>query len=404
MTRFHRTLKTALLVLPAAYCAFYAAPAFTQDAPNVDKQAKLKDSLFRAFTGKVKAKKVRVRLHPDLESQIVKELNKNEIISVVGETDQFWAIEAPSEVKSYVFRTFVLDNVVEADHVNVRLEPSLEAPIIAHLNTGDKVNTSPCAQNAKWYEIAPPSQVRFWVAKDLIEYIGGPEVKSQMDKRKSSLDQLLDSATLLSKAEMRKPFEEVDYNRLLRNYNVIIQDYSDFPEAVESAKSSLAALQEAYLQKKIAYLEAKAYATANPAKHLSEEQATHLEHQDAEVNHLAIDLNSDKITDKMKIWQPLEEALFLAWTQSNEDKGFEEYYHEERIDAIALSGIVEAYSAPVKNKPGDFILKDHDVPVAYVYSTQHNLQNYIGKRVTLVASPRPNNNFAFPAYYVHAVE
>jgi len=46
----------------------------------------------------------------------------------------------------------------------------------------------------------------------------------------------------------------------------------------------------------------------------------------------------------------------------------------------------------------------YDLGVAYLYSTQVNLEDFVGKRVTLLVSPRPNNNFAFPAYYVFEVE
>jgi hypothetical protein len=58
----------------------------------------------------------------------------------------------------------------------------------------------------------------------------------------------------------------------------------------------------------------------------------------------------------------------------------------------------------VKNKPGDFILRNKDIPVGYVYSTIVNLQSLVGKNVRLIAAPRPNNNFAFKAYYVLAAE
>jgi hypothetical protein len=33
-----------------------------------------------------------------------------------------------------------------------------------------------------------------------------------------------------------------------------------------------------------------------------------------------------------------------------------------------------------------------------------NLQDFVGKKVTLVGTKRENNNFAFPAYFVLAVE
>src|SRR6267154_353385 len=77
------------------------------------------------FTGKVKGRKVRMRLRPDLDSRIIKELSKNELVVVVGEKGEFWAVQAPVGTKAYIFRSFVLDNVVEGNRVNIRLEPSL---------------------------------------------------------------------------------------------------------------------------------------------------------------------------------------------------------------------------------------------------------------------------------------
>lgn len=49
----------------------------------------------------------------------------------------------------------MLDNTIEGNRVNVRLEPNLEAPIIAQLNAGDKIEGQISALNSKWYEITP---------------------------------------------------------------------------------------------------------------------------------------------------------------------------------------------------------------------------------------------------------
>jgi len=102
---------------------------------------------FKPFTGKVKGKKVRLRTQPDLDSAVVKELQKGEYLLVVDETDDFWAVEAPSDLKAYVFRSFILDNVVEGNRVNVRLHPSTDAPVISHLNSGDLIQGTPCPSN-----------------------------------------------------------------------------------------------------------------------------------------------------------------------------------------------------------------------------------------------------------------
>jgi hypothetical protein len=60
----------------------------------------------------------------------VRQLNKGELILIVADAGEFWAIQPPRGTKAYVFRSYVLDNTIEANQVNVRLEPHLDAPII----------------------------------------------------------------------------------------------------------------------------------------------------------------------------------------------------------------------------------------------------------------------------------
>lgn len=350
------------------------------------------DAPFRPFTGKIKAKKVRVRVQPDTDSSIVKEVSKNDLVAIIGEKGDFWAIEPLPGTKAYVFRSFILDNVVEGNRVNVRLKPDLDAPVIGHLGAGEKVSGIISSLNNKWLEIAPPSNTRFFIAKDFVENIGGPEVKSKIEKRKGAAKQLLDATDLLSKAELKKPYYEIDIERFVHNYQTVMKDYADFPELVTTAKDAMTSLQETYLQKKIAYLESKAGKKGIIHDLIDTEKGLAVENE-------ALKAKEDP-SDRMKLWEPIEEALYLTWARMNGDRNIEEYYNEQNITSVALSGIVEAYSSPVKNKPGDFILRDKDTPVAYLYSTKINLQNLVGKKVTLIGTPRPNNNFAFPAYYV----
>lgn len=354
----------------------------------------VKKKPFTAFTGRVKGNKVRVRIAPDLECQVVKELSKHDLISVIDENAEFWAIQPPEGTKAYIFRSFILDNTVEGNRVNVRLQPNLESPVIGHLNSGDKVKGIISSLNNKWLEIPPPAQTKFYVSKEFIEFAGGPELKAQLDKRKNTLEQLLDAATLLTKSELQKPFQEIDLERLKKGFTTIIQDSADFPQYAEKAKESLISLQESYLEKRIAYLEHKA--ENNEIEKKVEESSSAL----AEVAAQMI----DEPTDRMKLWEPIEEGLVKTWSVINDEKNADEFYNEQRLAAVPIKGLLEAFISPVKNKPGDYILKDKDIPVAYVYSTKIDLHNYVGKKVTLLGSPRSNNNFAFPAYFVHAIE
>ena len=144
------------------------------------------------------------------------------------------------------------------------------------------------------------------------------------------------------------------------------------------------------MQKKLAFLEAKANKLskqltmakeANPSLEIPMEIATPL-------------------SDKMKLWISAEESLFLKWSAQHPARSLDDYYQEQRAKSVRLSGTLESYTAPIKNKPGNFIIRDRDLPRAYLYSTKVDLDKYVGKYVTLYVSTRPNNNFAFPAYYV----
>ncbi len=105
-----------------------------------------------------------------------------------------------------------------------------------------------------------------------------------------------------------------------------------------------------------------------------------------------------------QVTEPLEESLYLAWSSRNEDRSLDEFYDTQRQEGMVITGIVEPYVAPVKMKPGDYVIKDKDLTKAYLYSTQINLNEYVGKKVTVMVTPRSNNNFAFPAYFVLSVE
>ena len=85
---------------------------------------------YSAFTGKILGNGVRLRLNPDVSSPIAVETEKNDYIVVTGDETDFYAVEAPSNMKVYIFRSFVLDNIVEGNKVNLRLHPDLTSPVV----------------------------------------------------------------------------------------------------------------------------------------------------------------------------------------------------------------------------------------------------------------------------------
>jgi hypothetical protein len=391
-----------LSVFSACHAATPAAP------PN--KTAQQPAKAFKPFTGKVAANKVRIRVKADLESHILRQVNKNDLLLVVAEEGDFYAVEPPKETKAYVFRSYILDDVVEANRVNIRLEPHVDAPIIGQLKAGDNAKGQICPLNHKWLEIPAPKGTRFYVSKEFIIQAGGPEYLATMEKRKTQVEELLNSAYLMAETECKKSFEEMSPQVPTEQFQTILRNFADFPDAVTQAKEGLALLHETYLNKKIAYLEAKAELSPSAkqeliAKHNQENRELFVD-APLQVNPNLWGKRHQKkeMTHSMRFWDTLEESLYLSWIAFHAGKNLDDFYAEQKANATVLTGKLETYTHSVKEKPGDYILRGHDAPIAYLYSTHVDLDHYAGKVVTVLVCPRPNNHFAFPAYFVLSVE
>lgn len=405
MTWNKRRLFAHLTAHFALFLTSFAVAATPKPLP-----APSKVESFKPFTGKVLANKVRIRSKADLESHIIRQLSKGDLLLITGEEGEFWAVHPPAGTKAYIFRTYVLDGVVEANRVNVRLEPHIDAPIIAQLQMGDKVKGTVCPMNHKWLEIEPPAQAQFYISKEFIAQAGGPQYLAEMEKRKSESNELISNAFLIAEAECKKPFEEMSILEATEKFQTILRAYSDFPEAVSQAKEGLALLKDTYLHKKIAYLESRAELTSDVKEDLLAKH--HAESRELFQNEIVKpDPNlwqqrrtKPLTTDRMRLWDTIEESLYLSWSAFHTGKKEDQFYQEQKANASVLIGKVESYDYPVKNRPGDYVLRGPDAPIAYLYSTHVDLEKYEGKTVTLLASPRPNNHFAFPAYFVLSVE
>ena len=371
-------------------CALFSLTAVQAEENNANKPLPAhQQKEFKNFSGKVVGTHVRLRTAPEIESSIVGEYNKGDLFVVVGEKNDFYKVAPPTNSKAYIFRSFVLDSIVEGNRVNVRLEPSLEAPVVGHVNSGTRVDGKICERNGKWLEIAPPENTTFFIAKEFVEYAGGPEYKAIQDKRYATMKQLLDTAALLTQSEMHKSFEEIDITRVKNTYLTVINDYVDFPSAVEKAKNNLNELEKGYQNRKIAFLEAK---NANLSNKFSHDTMVAAKESDSSMQ--------NECPERAKVWEKVEEAIFISWSAMHHAKTMDDYYVDQKLNAKFISGVLEAFADPVGNKPGNYLLKENGIPIGCMYSTQINLEDLVGKRVNLHVSERPNNNFAFPAYYV----
>ncbi len=193
-------------------------------------------------------------------------------------------------------------------------------------------------------------------------------------------------------------------------------------------------MQETYLQKKIDYLEAKAYQAEmqiQASQYLQTPQDENLQFlpqtdynddqitfqneitpietlNSTEVMNLPnwnSPFDSSSMTAKMAEWITTENSLYEAWKQQNYGSP-RDFYKQQLADSIILKGTIEPYTRTIRNKPGDYLLVSPvtKLPIAYLYSTLVDLQESMGMEIVLHAVGRPNNNFAFPAYFIVSLE
>lgn len=409
----HKTFSLLALTL---LCAFSNSDMAKLSAVETQLQT-VNSSSFHPFTGKISKNKVRMRLQPSYEGYVLKELEAGELLPIVGETEDFYVVPPPSDFKGYIFRTYVLDDVVEGSRVNVRLKPDVESPILAQLNQGDRIEGAVFSSlHPKWLEIKVPSSTHFYVAKEYIENIGDIRLIDRLKKRKQEALQLLEMAQINATTELNKPFESININRARAHYQTFSSDYSDFPELVQVAKNSLAKLEEAYIAKKIAFLEHQNQQATSELiqqnQQLSQElnqaktKAAQLEKEISKTkentNSYSLPNTPNPLPFNMAHWIPIEEKLFLKWSKETGKNQIADFYDAESKKAFILKGVIEVYNRSFKNKPGDYMLMTptSNLPVAFLYSTKVNLQDLVGQEVSLLVAERPNNHYAFPAYFV----
>ncbi len=382
-----------------------SSPASNEPAKKtttVSKQVSLEP-----FTGKVTRSRVRLRLAPHLDSQVYKELDRDEMLLITGEEDDFFSVIPPQEVKGYVFRTYVLDGIVEGNHVNVRLEPDTTAPILTQLNNGDRIEGVIAPNNTKWLQIQLPEDARFYVAKEFVTKIGNKNLFASLQKRKEELNKSLSSIEAAMQQELQKPFSEIAIAPIANRLNNIISNNQDLPQQTEKAKDLLHHLQEIYLAKSVSNNASyQRVSVSHTQKETPTQQAISSDAKIASSGEEKAASKSQAAPFEQVDWSNKETDIIECAIEEQQATSTEDFYAHDREKAQSLRGIIKPYERVVKNRPGDFVLVDPKTGIAfaYLYSTQCPLKEYIGKEITVVASPRPNNYFAFPAYFVYHVQ
>jgi len=355
-----------------------------------------------AFTGKITRNRVRLRSQPHLDAPILKELQKDDCIVVNGIADDFYAVKPFSHIKGYIYRTYVLDNQVEGNNVNVRLDPDIGSPIITQMHSGDKVKGCISPLNSKWFEIDLPESVHFFVAKEFVNRIGDATVFEDIEKRKNQLDSRLVQIDGSMSEELKKPFKDVQLAPLAAQLHHIIEQNEDLPQYIDRAEVMLQKMQEAYLQKSMAAVHAD---FPNTHTHIATE-VTVTPQASTPIAPSAASETTPTPPSTPLLFAQAEVKRIQAAIANGLAKSEDDFYAHEAKRSLRITGVIKPFLRNVKNAPGDFMLVNTktNVPTAFLFSSKVNLLELANKEVTITCVERPNNDYAFPAYFVITVE
>ena len=375
--------------------------------------AEEKTNSFQSFTGKITGSKVRLRTGADLDSLIISQLNKGELFLVVGETRDFYAVRPPEKTKLYVFSSYIVNNTVEAHRVNIRLRPSLDAPVIGRLQNKAKINGQALANNPKWIAITPPQQICFYVAKDYVKKAGDTNYYLAVQKQKTAAAKTNNAIAVNQAPRSKNAFETLN---LKSNTPVEKSEKTRaVSETLKKETQNIAKPIEFPAEKKIMVLDlssdddnaisdVSASATAieiisSPSVAITPKKISSTERKQKLAALEKVDMSR-----QMKTWLPVEAELFSSWSTFHPEKEPDDFYKEQLASGLEIEGVLENFTDNIQQKPGDYLIKVDNMPVAYLYSTQVNLHPYLNQKVSVRVTPRPNNNFAFPAYFVLEID
>ncbi len=377
-----------MFAFSVALLAVGSLPALDESRPPTS--ATTKPSVtFEPFTGKITGSKVRLRLQPNLDGTILKELNRGDLLVITGEYDEYYAVKPESSYKGYVYRSYVIDNVVEANHVNLRLEPDTNAPILTQLGEGDTIQGTMCPENNKWLMIDLPETVCFYVAKEYVQRLGDAGLFRRIETRKTQVSHRLEELEHAVTRELQKSFSTIQLVPIVNELQTIIAQNEDQPALTSKAQALIKTAQTEYLTRSQSLAEAKQISSCP-----SPEESVATAQPEPQSHYASLALEQQ------------EKGIVETAIQSGKVSSREMFYSGEVRIAEELLGQIVPYDRIVRGRPGDFMFVDAKtkVPVAYLYSCHIDLSSYVGQTVRIAVSSRPNHQFALPAYFVHELK
>lgn len=352
----------------------------------------------QAFTGKVRVHCAALRAAPTAEALAVFECERALLIRVTGSEGEFYQILPPDGLKAYIARKFVADGKVKGQHVNLRARPNTESAILSQVNEGDAITTAPLAKAPDWLELTYPADRKLYIRKDLVEQVGDESAYSALRSQQGEIAQYLQEARAMTQ-EARAQFanqtaDPTSWDRIQTAYERALQLALSSPAFTEMAHDIVQQQQVAFREYQKWFSEFKPQLTTQE-----------LPQSAAKGRAQGLTPTSEPESAAPSHWAEIEQLRANQWLDTHPEKSESHYRQEQEQQSEALEGAIAPYiRTDLRQKPGDFLLYRNDAPTAYLYSSQLDLGEFVGKTCKLRAIKRDDMGFALPAYCVLSIE
>lgn len=125
--------------------------------------------------------RVNLRAKPDLQTEVVGQVNRGDRLTVKSMTDEWVEVAPPSSIQFWVHSDFIDGDEVAPPRLNVRAGPGINYSVVAVIERGQRVR--PTGEFAEWLSIEPPSAASIWITRELVEEIRPPPVRPVIPPR-----------------------------------------------------------------------------------------------------------------------------------------------------------------------------------------------------------------------------
>lgn len=347
-----------------------------------------------AFTGKVNIHCAALRIAPTADALAIAECERSQLVKILGTEGDFYQVSPPEGLKAYIASRYIHDQRVQGERVNLRARPNTESTILGQVNTGDEIHTRALPQISEWVEVPFPAQRKIYIRKELVTRVGDIAAFEGLQQKRQEILVALQRAVGLAE----KAFGQFkDQSQGVITWNEV---RAAFDEASNIAASSPAFTEIAQTIEHCQQSAFESYQKAfSDSAHSIPVPATSGDFDRTEPMPAAPTLH-----EMENAWTAVEHRLMQQWLDARPEKNADQYWQDQELTAQELAGTLSPYMREdLRQRPGDFVLYQQDLPIAYLYSATVDLAKLDGKYARYKVVKREDLGFALPAYCVISI-